>query len=83
MTTMQFILVCTAICVSFVAFNGYALDLDYPTVLSSGLEVPSAWNLTLTVKASTFSNTALSFLTRLYCYNDECTYQTKTQTAQQ
>ena len=47
--------------------------LDLP-VISSGSDSPSAWDLTLTVKAHRHSNVQVAFTTRSYCVNGTCSY---------
>jgi hypothetical protein len=52
--------------------------LTEPSVISSGSDLPSSWNATLTVRAARVETDVVSYNTRLYCYEvageETCSY---------
>lgn len=69
---MQHILLLTVL--AGVWHGSKATSLTYPTVISSGLSIPSTWSLDLAVDVGRHSNDQVSFTSRQYCYNGVCTY---------
>jgi plastocyanin len=48
--------------------------ITFPVVVESGVDQPTAWNLELSVEPNHHNDSCVSFNTRSFCYNGECTY---------
>ena len=53
---------------------GQVAAFTEPALVQSGVQVASAWEATLEVRAGRHVNSKLGFSGRFYCYNDVCSY---------